>query len=189
MPRYYALTAANAQDASPWNKWSRTVYFPRQNRWKKRRSEMEKIPRGSTRNCTPPPAKKDAKSFKEMPTAIEPMFANLFGGTTPGPIVHYIPEVRSLFPIDVWRDTLRTLPDCDFVKELLHDINFGVRIGFNHDRTPWIPQITLPQPQELERELFPTERSSPSLHVFKFCLFLDGCYPEKALASSQMAYH
>ena len=97
---------------------------------------MEKIPRGSTQNCTPPPAKKDAKSFKEMPTAIEPMFANLFGGTTPGPIVHYILEVRSLFPIDVWRDTLRTLPDCDFVKELSHDINFGVRIGFNHDRTP-----------------------------------------------------
>ena len=81
-----------------------------------------KNPRGSTRNCTPPPTKKDANSFKEMPTANEPMFANLFGSTTPGPIVHYLPEVRSLFPIDVWRDTLRTLPDCDFVNELLHDI-------------------------------------------------------------------
>ena len=122
MPLHYALTPANAQDASPWNKWSRTVYFPRQNRWKKRRSEIEKIPRRSTRNCTPPPTKKEANSFKEMPTANEPMFANLFGSTTPGPIVHYLPEVRSLFPVDVWRDTLRTLPDCDFVNELLHDI-------------------------------------------------------------------
>ena len=150
---------------------------------------MEKIPRGSTRNCTPPPAKKDANSFKEMPTANEPMFANLFVGTTPGPIVHYLPEVRSLFPIDAWHYTLRTLPDYHFVNELLHDINFGVRIGFNHDCNPWIPQITLPQPQELERELFPRERPGLSLHVFKFCLFSDGCYPEKALAATQMAYH
>ena len=31
---------------------------------------------------------------------------------------------------------LRTYPDRDFVNELLQDINFGVRIGFNHDRTP-----------------------------------------------------
>ena len=29
---------------------------------------MEKNSRGSTRNCTPPPAKKDATSFKEMQT-------------------------------------------------------------------------------------------------------------------------
>ena len=88
---------------------------------------MEKIHRGSTRNCTPPPVKKDATSF---------MFASLVRGTTPRPIVHYLPEVRSLFPIDVWRDPLRTHPDSDFVNELLHDINFGVRVGFNHDRTP-----------------------------------------------------
>ena len=57
-------------------------------------------------------------------------------GTTPRPIVYYLPEVRSLFPIDAWRDPLRTYPDLDFVNELLQDINFGVRIGFNHDRTP-----------------------------------------------------
>ena len=31
---------------------------------------------------------------------------------------------------------LRTYPDRDFVNELLQDINFCVRIGFNHDRTP-----------------------------------------------------
>lgn len=64
------------------------------------------------------------------------MFASLVRGTTPRPIVYYLPEVRCLFPIDVWRDPLRTYPDRDFVRELLHDINFGVRIGFNHDRTP-----------------------------------------------------
>ena len=64
------------------------------------------------------------------------MFASLVRGTTSRPIVHYLPEVRSLFPIDVWRDPLRTHPDSDFVNELLHDINFGVRVGFNHDRTP-----------------------------------------------------
>ena len=57
-------------------------------------------------------------------------------GTTSRPIVYYLPEVRSLFPIDVWRDPLRTYPDLDFVNELLQDINFGVLIGFNHDRTP-----------------------------------------------------
>ena len=57
-------------------------------------------------------------------------------GTTSRPIVYYLPEIRSLFPIDVWRDPLRTYPDIDFVNELLQDINFGVLIGFNHDRTP-----------------------------------------------------
>ena len=56
-------------------------------------------------------------------------------GTTSRLIVYYLPEVRSLFPIDVWRDPLRTYPDLDFVNELLRDINFGVLIGFNHDRT------------------------------------------------------
>ena len=58
------------------------------------------------------------------------MFASLVRGTTPRPIVYYLPEVRSLFPIDVWRDPLRTYPDRDFVNELLQRINFGVRIGF-----------------------------------------------------------
>ena len=77
------------------------------------------------------------------------MFASLVRGTTPRPSVHYLPEVRSLFPIDVWRDPLPTHPNCDFVNGLLHDINFGVRIGFNHDRSPCFLQITLPQPLTL----------------------------------------
>lgn len=72
-----------------------TVHFPHQNRWKKRRSKMEKIPMEVREIVRPLRLKEDATSFKEMPTANEPMFANLFGGTTPGPIVHYLPEVRS----------------------------------------------------------------------------------------------
>ena len=48
-----------------------------------------------------------------------PVFASLVRGTTRWPIVFYLPEVRSLFPIDVWRDTLRTHPDCDFVKGII----------------------------------------------------------------------
>ena len=62
------------------------------------------------------------------------MFVSLVRGTTPRPVVYYLPEVRSLFPIDVWRDPLRTYPDRDFVNELLQDVKLGVRIGFNHDR-------------------------------------------------------
>lgn len=57
-------------------------------KWKKIPMEVREIVR-------PLRLKEDATSFKEMPTANEPMFANLFGGTTPGPIVHYLPEVRS----------------------------------------------------------------------------------------------
>ena len=48
-----------------------------------------------------------------------PTFASLVRGTTRWPIVHYLPEVRSLFLTDVWRDTLRTHPDCDFVKGII----------------------------------------------------------------------
>ena len=53
MLQHYALTQANAQDASPLTIRWRTVDFPHQNRWKKKRPEMEK--NGSTRDCTPPP--------------------------------------------------------------------------------------------------------------------------------------
>ena len=45
------------------------------------------------------------------------MFASLVRGATPRPIVYYLPEVRSLFPTDVWLDPLRTYPDRDFVNE------------------------------------------------------------------------
>ena len=41
-PRHYALTPANVHDASPLTIRSRTVYFPRQKRGKKRVPEMKK---------------------------------------------------------------------------------------------------------------------------------------------------
>ena len=85
-------------------------------------------------NLYAPSSQEECNLFQRHANA--PMFASLVRGTTPRPIVYYLPEVRCLFPIDVWRDPLRTYPDRDFVRELLHDINFGVRIGFNHDRTP-----------------------------------------------------
>lgn len=136
---------------------------------------MEKIPHGSARNGTPPPAKKDAASFNEMPltrepTANAPMVASLVVGTTRRPIVLSLPEIRSLFPIGVWRDALCIHPDCDFVNELLQDINFGVRIGFNHDRTPLISSNhpfsaanPAPVAQELERELSLNRKAGPFL--------------------------
>ena len=98
-------------------------------------------------NLYAPSSQEECNLFQRNANA--PMFASLVRGTTPRPIVYYLPEVRSLFPIDVWRDPLRTYPDRDFVRELLHDINFGVPIGFNHDRTPSFPQITVPQPLNL----------------------------------------
>ena len=53
MPQRYALTQANAHDTSPLTIRWRTVDFPHQKRWKKRRPEMEK--NESTRNNTPHP--------------------------------------------------------------------------------------------------------------------------------------
>ena len=85
-------------------------------------------------NLYAPSSQEECNLFQRNANA--PMFTSLARGTTPRPIVYYLPEVRCLFPIDVWRDPLRTYPDRNFVRELLHDINFGVRIGFNHDRTP-----------------------------------------------------
>ena len=124
--------------------WCRPVDFLHQNRWNKRRPEMEKIPRRSTRNCTPPPAKKDATSFKEMQT---PSCLQVLSG---GPLRGQLFTIYRKFALCFqWRDPLPAHPDCDFVNELFHDINFGVRIGFNHDRIPCFPQITLPQPLTL----------------------------------------
>ena len=57
---------------------------------------MEKIPRGSTRNCTPS-GQEGCNLFQRNANAL--MFASLVRGTSPRPIVHYLPEVRSLFPM------------------------------------------------------------------------------------------
>ena len=62
------------------------------------------------------------------------------------------------------------LPGLWLVHELLHDVNFGVRKGFNHDRTPLIPSnqpsaTANPAPfvQELERELSLNRKAGPFL--------------------------
>ena len=82
-------------------------------------------------------------------------------------------------------------PGLWLVHELLRDINFGVPVGFNHDRNPLIPSnqpsaTANPAPfaQELEHELSLNSCTS----VLEFCLLSDGCYidPEKALSTSQM---
>ena len=152
---------------------------------------MEKIPRGSTRNCTPPPAKKDATSFKEMQT--RSCLQVLSGGPLRGQLFTIYRKFALCFQ---WRDPLPAHPDCDFVNELFHDINFGVRIGFNHDRIPCFPQITLPQPLCALRTGTGTRnvpeqkgRAFPCTYVFESCLVSDGCYSEKALAASKIAYH
>ena len=67
---------------------------------------------------------------------MRPCLQVLSGGPLHGQLFTIYRNVRSLFAIDVWHDCLRTYPDRDFVNELLQDINFGVRIGFNHDRNP-----------------------------------------------------
>ena len=138
MLRHYALTLANAQDASPWNKWSRTVHFPHHcafsapEQMEEKTIENGKNPHGSTRNCTPPPAKRGCNLFQRNANCKRAHVCKSFrrhhsGANCP------LSTGSSLLTFGV---TQRTLPDCDFVNELLHDINFGVRIGFNHDRTP-----------------------------------------------------
>ena len=66
--------------------------------------------------------------------------------------------------------TLTYLPGPRFVRELLHDINFGVFIGFNYDRTPLISSNhrsatanPAPVAQELERELSLNRKAEPFL--------------------------
>ena len=114
-----------------------------------------------------------------------------------GPL-HSLPEVHSPFLIDVWRESLRNHPSYDFVNELLHDIKFGVRIGFHRDRTPLIssnyPSTTAnpaPVPQELERELRLNRNAGPFLapQFPNFDCSPMGAIPKKTLAASQMAYH
>ena len=130
------------------------MHFPRRTRWRrlrrKKRSELApgipsltRPPHGSTLSGTPLRARKDATSSNGKPAtkgsnANEHTFAKLAGGTTLRPIAQSLSQIKSPFPIDIWRDTLRNHPDSDLVNDLLHDIEFGVRIGFRHDRTSLI---------------------------------------------------
>lgn len=132
-------------------------------------------PHGNTQNGTPLPVKKDATSSNEKPAIKEPIanehtFVKLAGGTIPRPIVQSLPQIESPFPIDIWRDALHTHPDSDFVNDLLHDIEYGVRIGFQNARTPLISSnhfsaISNPEPvaTELERELSLNRKAGPFL--------------------------
>ena len=134
-------------------------------------------PHGSTRNGTPRPAKNDATSSKEKlaskePIADEHTFVKLAiaGGTIPRPIAQSLPQIKSPFPIDVWHDALRNHPDSDFVNDLLHDIEYGVCIGFQNERTPVISSnhfsaLSSPEPvaKELERELLLHRKAGPFL--------------------------
>ena len=104
-----------------------------------------------------------------------------------------LPQIKSPFPIDVWRDALRNHPDSDLVNDLLHDIEHGVRIGFHQDRSPLISpnhfsatSNPTPVAMEIERELFYEQkgRAFPFTPFFAFCRIADGCYSEKALAAS-----
>ena len=60
----------------------------------------------------------------------EPTFAKLVWGTTPRPIAQALPEIKSPFNPQMWRSCLWAHPDTDFVNDLLHDIQFGVCIGY-----------------------------------------------------------
>ena len=134
-----------------------------------------RTPHGSTLSGTPLRARKDATSSNEKPAtkgpnANEHTFVKLARGTTLRPIAQLLPQIKSPFPIDIWRDTLRNHLDSDLVNDLLHDIEFGVRIGFHHDRTFLISSnhfsaISNPAPvaKELERELSLNRKAGPFL--------------------------
>ena len=97
----------------------------------------------STLAGTPVRARKVATSFNEKPVskgpnANEHTFAKIVGGTTLRPIAQSLPRIKSPFPIDIWRYTLCNHPASDLVNDLLDDMEFGVRIGFRHDRTSLI---------------------------------------------------
>ena len=134
MPRHYALTPANVHDTSLLTIWSRTVHFPHYKQMDEKTTRNGKNSLWKCPKLYAPSGEEGCNLFQRNANA--PVFASLVSGTTRWPIVHYLPDVRSLFPIDVWRDVLRSHPDCDFGNELLQDINFGVPIGFNHNFTP-----------------------------------------------------
>ena len=148
---------------------------------------------GSTPSGSPLLARKDATSSSERPatkvqTANEHIFVKLVGGTTLRPIVQSLPQIKSPFPIDIWRDTLHNHLDSDLMKDLLHDIEYGVRIGFHHDGTPLISSnhflaISNPAPlaKELERKLSLNRKAGPLLvpPFFNFVGSPMGAIPKK----------
>ena len=101
----------------------------------------------------------------------EPRFAKLVGGTTPRPIAQALPEIKSPFNLQMWCSCLWAHPDTDFVNDLLHDIEFGVRIGYQpvsrdyQIHTNHLSVILHPEPvaREIERELDLNHKVGPFL--------------------------
>ena len=54
--------------------------------------------------------------------------------TSPRQIAQSFLQIKSPSPIDVWRDAIRNHPDSALVTDLLHDIEYGVLIGFHGER-------------------------------------------------------
>lgn len=89
---------------------------------------------GNCRSGLLPQARKTATFINESCVTKRPASeltcAKLIGGTTPRPIAHVLPEIKSPFNLQTWHECLRTHPDTYFVIDSLHDIEVGVHIGY-----------------------------------------------------------
>ena len=165
------------------------MHFSRQKRWRRlkaNRKQRQKGNRpetnqpvthnGNLTNGFPQLAKKVVTSTKETSaltarTANEPTFAKLVGGNILRPIAQVSPaKIISPFPIETWRDCLKTHPDRNFVNTLLDEIQHGVRVGFQNERRKTIDDNHLsaknnptPIARELERELSLNRKAGPFL--------------------------
>ena len=134
-----------------WTKYEMEIVPFSHKRNHKRRRAVHRSPRltahrqsthGNCRSGSPPQARKTATSINEScvtserPTS-ELTCAKLVGGTTPRPIAHVLPEIKSPFNLQTWHECLRTHPDTDFVIDLLHDIEVGVHIGYQPTTRPF----------------------------------------------------
>lgn len=67
-------------------------------------------------------------------------------------------QIKSPSPVDVWRDAIRNHPDSALATYLLHDVEYGVLIGFHGERTPMISSnhfSSLSEPEIIAKELEP----------------------------------
>ena len=98
-------------------------------------AHQEPATHGNSRSGSAPPARKAATFTNESGVtsetpASEPTCAKLVGGTTPRPIAQVLPLIKPPFNSQTWHACLRMHPGANFVSDLLHDIEFGVRIGY-----------------------------------------------------------
>ena len=111
-------------------------------------------------------------------------------GSTLWPIVNMLPDINSPFHIDTSKDCLSHYPDRSLANDLLHDIHFGVNIGFsgtrychvydNHFSATTNPKAVA---RELERELSLHRKIGPFLTP-PFTNFVEspmGAIPKKRL--------